>query len=164
MKSNIKIITNKFSVPVLTLLLVGLVFTSCSDVAGPDSQVLSQSIDQSIDGKVEITGNALDEKGKVYVCKFTRTPGSDRMELKKGNQGLVHVSANSLRNVGLNNWPEVNVGDYWTDEHGKHGVEDADFSKVIDPAEGAFALESGDVEAVIEACGNDGGTSGDVQG
>ena len=122
-------------------------FTACSDVAGPDSQIVSESFDQSFDSKDnkndnvnkgykddytnDDLGNARDEKGKIYVCKFTRTPGGDE-KLKRGNKGLVHVSANSQRN-NIETFPYVDALFSWQDKHGR--------SVVILPFLGKLALE-----------------------
>lgn len=114
-------------------LFVATAFSACSDISGTDysNDIASESFNQDFNKKVEITGSALDDKGKIYVCKFTRTPGGEEV-LKRGNKGLVHVSANSQRN-NLPNFPIVNVGDGWQDKHNN--------SVVLPPAFGKMALE-----------------------
>lgn len=147
-----------------TLLLAAVIVQGCSDVAGPNnSQVLSNSSIQSSNASKNqgITGDALDtniedgkQQGKIYVCKFVRTPnnkkgGGDWEVLKRGNQGLVHVSPNSERN-NLPNFPEVNIGDSWTDAH--------TLSIVIDPQDGFDALADRHNEvAIAELCYGAGG-------
>jgi len=150
----------------LTLLsfvaIFAFAFTACNDVADPlgsDSEFMSETFNQDAfkngngngngNGNRPF-GNALDNKGKIYVCKFVDIPGQNE-RLKKGNKGLVHVSPNTLRNVGLANFPEVSIGDEWTDRHG--------LSRVIDPLVGAAALNGDDVD-VEDACSGDDITGG----
>ncbi len=148
----------------LTLLsfvaIFAFAFTACNDVADPlgsDSEFMSETFNQDAFKKGNGNGNgngnrpfgnALDNGGKIYVCKFVSTPDVNE-RLKRGNKGLVHVSPNTLRNVGLANFPEVSIGDSWTDRHGN--------STVIDPELGARVLGSGDYteEELRAACEGD---------
>jgi len=63
-----------------------------------------------------VGGSASGHEQKVWVCKFVGTPGVDEV-LKKGNDGLIEVSPNSLNPHG-----PVAVGDEFPDKHGRSVV------------------------------------------
>lgn len=63
-------------------------------------------------GPAQASPGGNDHDDKVWVCKYTTTPGGDEV-LKKGNDGLVWVNKNA---IGKDN-PQV--GDEFPDNHGK---------------------------------------------
>lgn len=56
---------------------------------------------------------------KVWVCKYVNVPGHSEV-LKVGNNGLIHVSANSL--VGFRNGVELHPGVEFVDKHSRSVV------------------------------------------
>lgn len=86
-------------------------------------------------------GPALDEDGKIWVCKYVGTPGEDE-RLKPGNDGLVIVSPDTLRNVEGVDHTDVRIGDEWTDAQ--------ELSRVIAPGGTCPGDETEDEDEVVD--------------